>query len=240
MPSTLTDSNFDEVIRQLAAQWAPIFRVPEKVTGVAEFANAPPLLSASGMRPIFRGEPSIFQRPLTPALLRENFSSEEDLRQFEIEQIMEAISEYSNSVIADRFLNAFSPLMHELDLNWLFFARHIEKKTRLLDVSRNPLVALYFACGKVFDSDGSELHKDGVVYFFQTSSYRPIKKTYVDPLDRRDFPTLPISYSEFLSPDFDPRVGGEVPYLIFQICLKNGYWHNRAVFTFGRTPMSAW
>jgi len=149
---------------------------------------------------------------------------------------MEAISEYSNSVIADRFLNAFSPLMHELDLNWLFFARHIEKKTRLLDVSRNPLVALYFACGKVFDSDGSELHKDGVVYFFQTSSYRPIKKTYVDPLDRRDFPTLPISYSEFLSPDFDPRVGGEVPYLIFPDMPQERILAQQGSFYFWKDP----
>lgn len=45
--------------------------------------------------------------------------------------------------------------------------QHYGLPTRLLDLTRNPLVALYFACcssEKVIDSDGTEKNSDGVVY----------------------------------------------------------------------------
>jgi hypothetical protein len=40
--------------------------------------------------------------------------------------------------------------------------QHYNNPTRLMDITRNPLVALYFAC-----CDGSEQQREGVIHFFQ-------------------------------------------------------------------------
>lgn len=208
--------NFDAErdIRKLAASWRNAFKVPEKVTSVADFVPAPPLLLNAGMRPIFRGEPEIYSEPLTPSLFRRKYSKVSQLEKHEISEIENAYYSYAKGDISDRFINAFAPAMHGHDLNWLFFARHIGNETRLLDVTINPLVALYFATEKTFDVEGNQTHKDGVVYFFQTSSYRPARSRYEDPLDERDYPRLPISYLELLSGNFDQKVH-DVPYLVF-------------------------
>jgi hypothetical protein len=65
---------------------------------------------------------------------------------------------------------AFSP---ENDYEWLAIAQHHGMPTRLLDWSRNPLVAAYFAVEEEYDGDS-------VVYAFRNNEYTDLRK-YPDP-----------------------------------------------------------
>ncbi len=175
------------------------------IKSLTAFVSFPSTLNRDGSG-VFRGEPEFYDVPLNPSVFRELFKDGEDLMAREIGEIKKARSIYQSKKISDKYLNAFAPHMHDDDLNWLFFARHVGRDTRLLDVSWNPLVALYFACGGVPENDG-------VVYFFFGRNFRPVKKGYSDWLDRRDFPILPISFKEFLSSEFDQR-DENTPYLV--------------------------
>lgn len=232
--NTVFDAERD--IRRLAQNWRQSFGVPDKVRCVADFVPAPPLLKEHGNTPIFRGEPEIFHEPLSPSLFRKSFDSLDDLKTFELQQISSAYKHYSEIDVTDRFINAFAPLMHRDDLNWLFFARHIGKDTRLLDITRNPLVALYFASANTLDENGKPTARDGVVYFFQTQSYRPARKSHQNDLDQRDFPSLPISYRDLLGPGFDPNLKEDIPYLVFPYLPQERILAQQGGFFFWKNP----
>jgi type I restriction enzyme M protein len=86
--------------------------------------------------------------PLIPKVAREwhqdlftlNFSERAMLEQFRVRAML---------YLKDRPAN---------DWEWLALGQHYGLPTRLMDWSKNPLVALYFACTENFD-------KDGAVYF---------------------------------------------------------------------------
>ena len=62
-----------------------------------------------------------------------------------------------------------SPHMHEKDSwRWLFFAQHYRLKTRLLDWTTNPLVAIYFAVENIL-SRGNDREDYGVVWALRVS-----------------------------------------------------------------------
>lgn len=191
-------------MRAFASPWHAAAGIGDQITSVADFASLVSVFSGQSL--VFRGEPKIYDTPLVPSVFREPWNESEELRQREFIEIEAARTEYREKGVSDRYLNAFAPTMHRDDLNWMFLARHFGRDTRLLDVSRNPLVALHFACA-------DENAHDGVIYLFPPGNFRPVRGEYTDWLDRRDFPTLPISYRELLSDDFD-RGGESVPYLV--------------------------
>ena len=183
--------------------WHKAAGIEGLLTSVGDFAK---LISFFSAPFVFRGEEEAFESRLQPVAFRKDWNSGEELFRHEVDEIEIAQRKYFDGSIEDRFLNAFAPRMHLDDVNWVFLARHIGQSTRLLDVSLNPLVALYFACGGSAD-------RNGMVYFFGRNGFRPVRSEYLDWLDAQDFPIIPISYSQLLRFEFDD-MKPPVPYLV--------------------------
>ena len=94
----------------------------------------------------YRGQSSI-DYDLQPSVFREKFKDEED------QIYLKILSECSNE---------FNDKMYHIDI--LSKMQHYEVPTRLLDITTNPLVALYFAC-----TSKEEHSKDGKVFVFNPS-----------------------------------------------------------------------
>ena len=95
---------------------------------------------------------------LSPKLYREGMLEKEGI------MIQEILHNYPEEFNTDRF-------------NILAKLQHFGFPTRLLDVSANPLVALYFAC-----SGNRELDNDGVVYIFPNPDKPEQFILYIAPL----------------------------------------------------------
>lgn len=168
---------------------------------------------------LYRGEPFLYEQPCTPTLYRQHTSfskyhTNKNITHEEIEAIKTCQSKYDRNKIKDRYLEAFLPLIHTEDVNWLPLARHFGFSTRLLDVTVNPLVALYFACSELHQGEIDE-NNDAFVYVFQSDSFRPVNSRNTQQRTPSDYPPIPISYldlydvdSQFTSNNFD-----ELPYL---------------------------
>lgn len=122
----------------------------------------------------FRGQ-SNYDWRLIPSVYRDDlFDSERIL-------INEAIHKYPLEFnINDKF-------------STLVKMQHFGLKTRLLDLTENPLVALYFACNENMDEDGSIYIFNNVITFY---SYDQIVETYMDFIFK--FSGSPCGESEIL------------------------------------------
>lgn len=97
---------------------------------------------------------------------------------------------------------------------WIALAQHYGRPTRLLDMTSNPLVALFFACWSKNFTDGWN-QKDGVVYMLLRNSLRPQSRdrAHVRPGDIEQ--GRPTSMYELFEPWALSDVRGRVAHLYF-------------------------
>ena len=102
----------------------------------------------------FRGEGNDSWK-LSPYIMRNSSERKAILRNKEGEMLLDLTSQRPED-----FIGATSALSQ-----WVI-AQHHGLKTRLLDITRNPLVALFHACEHPLDAGGSVLHVDGILHIF--------------------------------------------------------------------------
>ncbi|MGY8814728.1 MAG: FRG domain-containing protein [Gammaproteobacteria bacterium] len=200
-------------ILQQASQW--LQASGQKIEFVTEISQFTHIVSQffKGGQWIFRGEGELYESPAAPSVLRDNPSlsrnrfPDKTITDQEIAEIEQCQSELQAG--SDRYLSAFLPSMHSEDVNWLPLARHFGYRTRLIDVTLSPLVALYFSCCNVSNQS------DAYVYAMQGGSFRPVNDRNPPQKSGNDYPPIPIKYLELYDVDVEFRGKGldDVPYL---------------------------
>lgn len=131
------------------------------------------------------------------------------------------VDNYSKDLEKQMFLEfkrqyySYTNLRPETDMDVLFFAQHYRLKTRLLDWSYNPLVALYFACEEEVSKENK---KNGRIY------YQTLKNKILDNQSNSNMPKVMediqnIEDNTFIVPDYtDIRYRNQQA--LFMLCSK--------------------
>lgn len=113
---------------------------------------------------LFRGQTNSWE--LYPALFRNH---KENARLIEI-----SLYESILGGIINPYTESYNPI------NLLINLQHFGVPTRLLDLTRNPLIALFFSC---YDADDKYNDKNGILYFLHKDHFR----VWVDDIEDKNF-----------------------------------------------------
>lgn len=143
----------------------------------------------------FRGEPKYYDSHLQPKVARKFIGftpvkpnsniSREEIREIRLAQLYKI------------------PLLFRLGLSsatWISVAQHYGRATRLLDISTDYHVALFYACIDESLHAPCDSTRHGYVFMFPPSSYRPMSKVRVDVRQRDIEQGIPDRFIDFFEP----------------------------------------
>jgi len=128
-----------------------------QISSVQEFLTNLDLNPIETPQPLFRGEPGILPKACTPSLFRierkQNIDAAEQIEGYLYEK--KRVNEWYKEVT---LLESQKPLNLTYEIEKLILAQHYGIKTRLLDWTTNPLIALWFACREYDKINNQEMY----------------------------------------------------------------------------------
>jgi hypothetical protein len=123
-----------------------------QISTFEDFINHIDLIDMLGHKiNLYRGQS--ISEPLLPSIARKNPIKDSTIKEI---KMLNDLKRRSNLLISKAFEN---------DWEWLVFAQHFGMKTRLLDWSSNPLIALWFAC-----QNEHKINENSYVYILSTDN----------------------------------------------------------------------
>ncbi len=144
---------------------------------------------------VFRGQPRA-DYGLSPSLVRAASASGSQLTTEQVlgleEECLEEFKSQAHVYLAPALLQAIPTVVH-----WWMHMQHFGAPTRLLDWTRSPFVALYFACVQDFEHDGAVWSLDVQLANFSMPAYfrdeptkrqrEQVRRAFCEPHARQQF-----------------------------------------------------